>query len=157
MEALSISAIVLAYNEEIHIRRCIESAFRVAKDVFVIDCFSTDRTVEIAREMGAIVLQNKWPGFANQINWALENAPIKTKWVLRLDADEYLEEELVEEIKTRLPNEPEEVTGIELRLKVMFLNKWMKHASPSVIILRIFRYGIGRYTCLSIYSRFRPR
>ena len=107
---MDVTAIILTYNEEQHIQRCIESAFRVAKDVFVIDCFSTDKTVMIAQKMGAIVLQNKWPGFAKQINWALDNAPIKTKWVLRLDADEYLEDDLVEEIKAKLPNEPEEVT-----------------------------------------------
>lgn len=144
MNQLSISAIVLAYNEEKHIRRCLENAFRVAKDVFVIDCFSTDRTVEIAKEMGAVVLQNKWTNYATQFNWGLDNAPIKTKWVLRLDADEYLEEDLIEEIRTKLPNEAEEVTGIEFHLKVKFLDKWMKHASPSVILLRLFRYGIGR-------------
>lgn len=139
-----VSAIVLTFNEEIHIRRCLENAFRVAKDVFVIDSYSTDRTVEIAQEMGAVVLQNKWVNYATQFNWGLDNAPIKTKWVLRFDADEYLEDGLIEEIKTKLPNEPEEVTGIEFHLKVKFLNKWMKHASPSVILMRLFRYGIGR-------------
>lgn len=144
MSNSDISAIVLTYNEEIHIRRCLENAFRVAKEVFVIDSFSTDRTVEIAKEMGAVVLQNKWTNYATQFNWGLDNAPIKTKWVLRFDADEYLEEDLIEEIKTKLPNEPEEVTGIEFHLKVKFLNKWMKHASPSVILMRLFRYGIGR-------------
>ena len=144
MSNLDISAIVMTYNEEIHIRRCLENAFLVARDVFVIDCFSTDRTVEIAQEMGATVLQNKWVNYATQFNWALDNAPIKTSWVLRFDADEYLEEDLIKEIQTKLPSEPEDVTGIEFHLKVKFLNKWMKHASPSVVLLRLFRYGIGR-------------
>ena len=143
-EQLDISAIVLTFNEELHIRRCLENAFRVCREVFVIDGFSTDRTVEIAKEMGATVLQNKWTNYATQFNWGLDNAPIKTKWVLRFDADEYLEDELIEEIQEKLPNEPDEVTGIEFHLKVKFLNKWMKHASPSVILMRLFRYGIGR-------------
>ena len=141
---LDLSALVLTFNEEIHSRRCLENAFTVAKDVFVIDSFSTDRTCEIAREMGAVVLQNKWVNYATQFNWGLDNAPIKTKWVLRFDADEYLEENLIEEIRTKLPDEPEEVTGIEFHLKVKFLDKWMKHASPSVVLMRLFRYGIGR-------------
>ena len=94
-----ISAIVLTYNEEIHIRRCLENAFRIAEEVFVIDSFSTDRTVEIAKEMGAVVLQNKWVNYAVQFNWALDNAPIKTEWVIRFDADEYLEDELIREIE----------------------------------------------------------
>ena len=73
-EQLDISAIVLTFNEELHIRRCLENAFRVAKDVFVIDCFSTDKTVEIAKEMGASVFQNKWTNYATQFNWGLDNA-----------------------------------------------------------------------------------
>ena len=144
MNDLSITAIVLTYNEELHIHRCLESAFRFVSEVFVIDSFSTDRTVEIAKEMRATVLQNEWKNYATQFNWALDNAPIKTKWVLRLDADEYLEDDLINEIETKLPSEPEEVAGIEFHLKVKFLNKWMKYASPSVILLRLFRYGIGR-------------
>ena len=143
-QQLDISAIVLTFNEELHIRRCLENAFRVCKEVFVIDCYSTDRTVEIAKEMGATVLQNKWTNYATQFNWGLDNAPIKTKWVLRFDADEYLEDELIEEIQEKLPYEPDKVTGIEFHLKVKFLNKWMKHASPSVILMRLFRFGVGR-------------
>ena len=141
---LDISAIVLTFNEEIHIRRCLENAFMVAKEVFVIDSYSTDRTVEIAQEMGAVVLQNKWVNYATQFNWGLDNAPIKTKWVLRLDADEYLEEDLIDELRSKLSLEDDSVTGIEFPRKVKFLDKWMKHASPSVILLRLFRYGIGR-------------
>ena len=59
MGNLDISAIVLTYNEELHIRRCVENAFQVAKEVYVIDCFSTDKTAEIAHEIGATVLQHE--------------------------------------------------------------------------------------------------
>lgn len=139
-----ISAIILTFNEEIHISRCLENAFRIADEVFVIDSYSTDRTVEIAREMGAVVLQNKWVNHAIQFNWALDNAPIKTDWIIRLDADEYLDDDLIEEISARLPQEPCDVTGIQYHLKVKFLDKWMRHASPRVVLLRLFRYGAGR-------------
>ena len=141
-----LSAIVLTFNEEIHIRRCLENAFRVADEVFVIDSFSTDRTVEIAKEMGAVVLQNKWVNYAVQFNWALDNAPVKTDWVIRFDADEYLEDDLIREIEEKLPQEPEDVTGIQYHLKVKFLDKWMRHASPRVIlILREALTGRCRY------------
>lgn len=139
-----LSAIVLTFNEEIHIRRCLENAFRVADEVFVIDSFSTDRTVEIAKEMGAVVLQNKWVNYAVQFNWALDHAPVKTDWVIRFDADEYLEDDLIREIEEKLPQEPDDVTGIQYHLKVKFLDKWMRHASPRVILMRIFRRGVGR-------------
>lgn len=141
---LDITTVVLTYNEEIHIRRCLESAFRVSKEVFVIDSFSTDRTCKIACEMGATVLQNKFVNQAVQFNWGLDQISFKTQWILKLDADEYLEDELIEELEQNLENEPENVTGIEFRLRVIFLDKWMKHASPKVDLLRLFRTGKGR-------------
>ena len=100
---LDISVIILTYNEGIHIRRCLKNVNSFAKEVFLVDCFSTDSTIEIAENLGAKVYQNKWENnHAKQFNWALKNLPIKTKWVLRLDADEYLLPELLKEINEKL-------------------------------------------------------
>lgn len=73
---LDLSVIILTYNEEIHIRRCLENVCPVAKDVFVIDSCSTDRTVEIASEFdNVIVLSHPWPNnHGVQFNWGLDNA-----------------------------------------------------------------------------------
>ena len=96
---LDISVIILTFNEEIHIKRCLDRISSDVKEVFIIDSYSTDRTLEIAKRYANVnILQNKWVNHAVQFNWALENAPISTKWVLRLDADEYLTEELKTEI-----------------------------------------------------------
>ena len=96
---LDISVIILTFNEEIHIKRCLDRVSPFVKIVFIIDSFSTDRTLEIAKEYKNVtVLQNKWTNYATQFNWGLENANIETEWVLRLDADEYLTQELVEEL-----------------------------------------------------------
>lgn len=59
---LDISVIILTLNEELHIRRCIENVRSIAKQIFVVDCFSTDRTADIAKELGAEVHQHEWPG-----------------------------------------------------------------------------------------------
>ncbi|MEG1998708.1 MAG: glycosyltransferase family 2 protein [Bacteroidales bacterium] len=132
---LDISVIILTFNEEIHIKRCIER-------IFVIDCFSTDNTAEIANKLGAVVVTHAWPGnHAAQINWALDNLPIDTQWVLRLDADEYLLPELIEELQSDIPKLPAEVTGINLKRRHVFLGKWIKHGTYPIIILRIFRTG----------------
>lgn len=110
---LDITVIILTYNEEIHIRRCLENISSFAKKIFVIDSFSIDRTVEIAREYGNVtVLQNNWVNYATQFNWALQQANIQTKWVLRLDADEYLTEELKRELTKHLPNLNAQYTGV---------------------------------------------
>ena len=140
---LDLSAIILVYNEELHIRRCLENLSTIAKYVFIIDCYSQDRTVEIASEYPNVtILQNKWVNYATQFNWALENAPIKTKWVLRLDADEYLTDELKEELETKLPSLSDEYTGIVVPLRRVFLGRTIRRGGTGHIkMLRIFQYG----------------
>lgn len=139
---LDLSVIILTYNEELHIRRCLENVVPIAKKVFIIDCYSTDRTVEIAKTYPNVeVLQNKWVNYATQFNWALNNAPISTKWVLRLDADEYLTDELKTELQTRLSSLDEKYTGIVLPLRRVFLGRTIRRGMPQVKLLRIFQYG----------------
>lgn len=142
---LDISAIILTGNEELHIRRCLDRISPIVKEVFVVDCFSADKTVEIAKSYSNVtVLQNKWVNYATQFNWALDNAPIRTEWVLRLDADEYLTEELVEELNSKLPNVTDDVNGVIFPLRRVFLGRVMKHGLPKIKLLRLFRYGKGR-------------
>lgn len=142
MNKLDLSVIVLAGNEEIHMKRCLDRITPYAKEVFVIDCFSTDKTVDIARQYENVtVLQNKWVNYATQFNWALEHAPIKTEWVLKLDADEYLEDALIERMQRELPNLPEDVTAIDIRLKHVFLGKFIKGGSGKKYMSRFFKYG----------------
>lgn len=143
---LDLSVIVLTYNEELHIRRCLENVAPIAKTIYVIDCFSTDRTKVIATELGATVVERQWPGNqAEQFNWALDNLRITTKWVLRLDADEYLLPELVQELQEKLPTLPDDVTGVIFNRRHIFMGKWMKRGIYPVKLLRTFRYGKG--TC----------
>ena len=140
---LDLTTIILTYNEELHIRRCLENVFRVAKEVFVIDSFSTDRTCEIAKECGAMVLQHKYVNQAQQFQWALDNCPISTEWTLRMDADEYLTDELIDELSSKLPSLPNEVTGCVLPLRVVFMGKMLKHGlHHQVQILRLWRTGV---------------
>ena len=141
---LDLSVIILTGNEELHIRRCLENVCDIAKDVFVVDCFSKDKTVAIAKQFPNVtVLEHAWPPtkYAGQFNWALENAEINTKWILRLDADEYLLPELKDELKNKLPIIPEDVTGLVIKRRHIFMGKWMKRGTYPVKLLRIFRAG----------------
>lgn len=145
---LDLSVIILTYNEEIHIRRCLENVTPLAKEVFVVDCFSTDKTVEIAREYGQVkVIQHQWPGNqAEQFNWALDNLPIQTEWILRLDADEYLLPALVEELQEKLPCMADSVSALSLSRARAFCGKVLHHGIVNnVKIIRIFRKGKARY------------
>ena len=140
---LDLSVVILTGNEELHIKRCLDIISPVAKNIFVIDCFSKDRTVEIAQSYANVhVLQHEWPAskYAGQFNWALENAPITTKWVMRLDADEYPMPDLVEEMQQKIPLLGDDITGIVLKRRHIFMGKWMKGGIYPVKLLRIFRY-----------------
>ena len=142
-----VSVIVLTFNEEKQLSRCIKSAKDLTDEVIIIDSFSSDNTVSIAVELGVKVLQHKWENnHAKQFNWGLENLPVKTEWVLRLDADEYFLPELVNEIKEKLPKLEKEVTGIILKRRVYFMNRWIKHGGYyPTYLLRLWRYGSGKY------------
>jgi len=144
---LDLSVIILTYNEEIHIRRCLENVKQFASKVYVVDCFSIDRTAQIAKELGAEVIEHEWSGNqAEQFNWALDNLPITTEWILRLDADEYLLPGLIEELLEKLPVIPESVSALSLSRARAFCGKILHHGIVNNIrIIRIFRKGKARY------------
>lgn len=142
MQMLDLSVIILTKDEELHITRCLEKIDPVAKNIFIIDSFSTDKTLEIAKQNPKVqILQNKWVNYATQFNWALNNAPIDTKWVLRLDADEYLTDELIDELNSKLPTLDEDVTGIIFPLRRVFLGRTIRKGMNQVKLLRMFQYG----------------
>lgn len=139
---LDISAIILTFNEEMHIKRCLDNISTIVKEVFIVDSYSTDKTLEIAKEYKNVtILQNKWVNYATQFNWGLKNAPIKTEWIIRLDADELLLPELIEELQQKMPTLDECVTGITLKRRHIFLGEWMKRGTYPIKLLRIFKNG----------------
>ena len=137
---LDISVIILTYNEEIHIERCLRNAQKFAKNIFVVDSFSTDRTVEIARDMGAYVYQHTWENYARQFNWALQHLPVVTEWVWRMDADEYLSDELIAELHRVLPKLPAGVNGLTAPCLRIFMGRYIKHGIIPLILLRLFKF-----------------
>lgn len=156
LNKLDLTTIILTYNEEMHIRRCLENVCPISKRVIVVDSPSTDKTQEIVSEVSEFqkvsggadveVIVHKYPGNqAAQFNWAIDNISIDTAWILRIDADEYLLPELVEELQQKLPTIPKDVTGIELKRRHIFMGKWVKHGIYPVKLLRMFRTGCGRY------------
>jgi glycosyltransferase involved in cell wall biosynthesis len=140
----NISVIILTFNEEKHIDRCISSIIDIAADIFIVDCFSTDRTCEIAKSLGAKVYQHKWINHSTQFNWALKNLPITSDWVFRLDADEIVTDALSKQIVSITRNSPETITGIYIGRRVYFMNRWMQHGGTyPMYVMRLFRFGKG--------------
>ncbi len=145
MDKASVTLIVLTYNEEIHLARCLESATQLVDKIVVVDSGSTDNTKAIAERCKADFYVNPWPGNqAAQLNWALENLEIRSDWILRLDADEFLNTELVAEIQQKLAETSEGITGYYLKRRVYFMNKWIRFGGYYPIkILRLWRKGFA--------------
>jgi glycosyltransferase involved in cell wall biosynthesis len=140
-----LAVVLLTFNEALHLPRALASVSGFAREIFVIDSYSTDNTVEIALAAGAQVLQHPFQNQARQFQWALDNAPMTSAWVMRLDADEIIEADLAEEIITRLPQLPTEVTGINLNRKTIYQGKHIRYGGRyPMILLRIWRRGMAR-------------
>lgn len=141
-----LTVIILTYNETLHIERCISNIKRLTNKIIIVDSESTDNTLNIASDLGVKYFVNKWPGNqARQFNWALNNISIDTEWVLRLDADEYLTNELCQEIKTRLPNIDNEYSGVVIKRRHVFLDKWVKRGVYPVKLVRLFKHHYAKY------------
>lgn len=134
-----VSVIMLTFNEERHIRRALENSFRFAKEVFVLDSYSTDHTCEIAENMGAKVFQHKWENYSRQFAWGLKNLPIQTEWVWRQDADEYLTNELIVEMEDAIKKNDGRVNGYTAPCLRKFMSRHIKHGIVPLILLRLFR------------------
>ena len=146
---MNLTAIILTLNEEIHLERCLENVLKLTSQIVVVDCFSTDKTLEIANNYGVTVLHRTWDGsHSTQVNWALNQLaalPIKTDWVIRIDADEVLTPELVSQIKNTLIETPNEVNGISCIRKIKFQGKLIRFGGVgSNRVMRLFRYGFGQ-------------
>lgn len=141
---VDLTIVILTKNEEKNLKKCIKSFNNVAKRVVIIDSFSTDKTVEIAKELGAEIFEHPFENHAAQFNWALDNIGLDTEWVMKVDADEEFTEELSAEIESKLDYLDSTVTGVILRRRVYFMGKWLKHGGMyPQLLLRIFRVGHG--------------
>jgi len=140
MPRSTLSVAIITLNEEANIARTLASV-SFADEIVIVDSGSTDRTVEIATSFGAKVFTEAWKGFALQKNSAIDKC-VGT-WILSLDADEELTNELQVEIRSMLDADAQitpQVDGYRLRLQHVFLGRWMRYGGyyPD-LKLRLFR------------------
>ena len=142
---MNLTVVILTYNEERHLARCIRSLCGLESKVVVVDCYSSDATLEVARCHAARVIEHDWVNQAVQFNWALTQLDVDTDWVLRLDADELLSPALVAEIKALLPGVGPEIEGLYCGRRMTFQGRLIRHGGVfPVRVLRLFRYGRGQ-------------
>lgn len=139
-----LTAIILTKNEEANLRKCIDSIRSVTTRIVVIDSYSTDGTVDLAKSLGAEVVQHPFENHAAQFNWAIANIGLSTTWVMKIDADEEFTPELASEVEEKLDKLPASVNGVILRRRVYFMGRWLRHGGKyPELLLRIFRVGHG--------------
>ena len=149
---MTLSVIVIAKDEEASIARTLESV-AFADEVVVVDSGSTDRTVAIARELGAkVTMTADWPGFGPQKNRALDLA--HGDWVLSLDADEWLTAESAEEIRRVVSANDAEVVAYRMPRRSSFCGRFLRHSGwwPDYV-LRLFRRGRARFSDDMVHER----
>lgn len=134
-----ISVLVLTLNEEANLQRCLDS-LKWSDDIVVLDSFSTDRTVEIAKAAGARVVQRVFDNWSTHQNWALQNITFKHPWVYYSDSDEVVTPELQEEMLSLVSASPSNIVAYRLRYKNYFMGRWIRHCGIyPTWILRLFR------------------
>ena len=143
----SLAVIILTKNEEIHLARALDCLMKtgLANEIYVVDSYSTDGTRQIAEDRGAIFIQHEYSNQAQQLQWALDSIPVESDWIMRLDADEILSEDLCRAIGEYLINAPDDVCGINLQRRHIFMGRWIKHGGRYPLnLLRVWRKGKGK-------------
>lgn len=140
---VDVAVLILTFNEEANLPFALASVQGWAREICVLDSFSTDRTVEIAEASGCQVARHRFEDFAKQRNYALDHLSIQSEWVLFLDADEWLSEELKSEIASVIRRRPEE-NGFYLRRRFVWMGTWIRRGYYPTWILRLFRQTAGR-------------
>lgn len=140
-----ITVIILTKNEEMNIARAIRSVGPVADRICVVDSGSTDKTVEIARTLGAEVVEHPFVTHGQQFNWAMNSLNITTKWIFRLDADEEVTPELAQEIVEKCAlHKDDDVSAFVGNFRIYFLGRFLKHGGMYPFYrTTIFKNGKG--------------
>jgi len=144
-----LAVIILSYNEELNLDQALHSVCGWAREVFVLDSFSKDSTQRIAEAHACQFVQHAFRDYASQRNWALENLPVTSEWIMFLDADEWPSAELKRSIEKTFSSESE-FDGYEINRRLLWMGRWIKHGYYPVWILRICRRGRGRYDAREI-------
>ena len=143
MTTPDLSVIIITKNEAPRIQRCLESV-RWADEIIVLDSGSTDNTVAICQEFTDKVYATDWPGFGPQKNRALEKA--QGRWVFSIDADEWADEALRQEIMTTIAQDAA-VDAFAIPRRTKYLGHWVYHGDVGRDkVVRLFRRGQARFS-----------
>jgi len=141
----SLDIIILTFNEEKNIGDCLQSAAALKANVYIVDSGSTDTTLAICQRYTQNVFSHPFENYAAQRNWALDNLPLTSTWVLNLDADHRVTPELAAQLNNIFNNPVDSVTnGFLISRRTLFMGKWIKHGGHyPTYHANLFRRGFG--------------
>lgn len=136
-----ITVLILTYNEEKNIRYALNNVKNWAEEIVILDSYSTDKTIDIAKEYGANVYVRKFDNFSAQRKYALNELEINGDWVFVLDADEYLTEELKLEISSLLESQKNKNDAYFIKRRFYWQGQWLKKCFYPTTLLRFGKKG----------------
>jgi len=137
-----LSVVILTYNEEKNLPYALENVKDWADEVVILDSYSTDKTIEIAESYRAKVHYRKFDNFSAQRKYALNELPIKNDWIFVLDADEYLTDELKDEISKLMKNEKDMKDAYFIKRRFYWQGQWLKRCFYPTTLLRFGKKGL---------------
>lgn len=147
-----ISAVIITYNAEKHLAKVLERLKDIASEIIIVDSGSTDQTMIIAKKFKSRIFKQKWLGYARQKNFGLDRA--KNDWILSLDADEVVDDELAESIKKA---DPKHFNGYYIAFKNYFDVEWVRYGGwyPDWH-LRLFNKNMMRFQIKEVHEQIKP-
>lgn len=146
MSKLPITAIVLTFNEQKNIFDCLLSLQNLTDDIVIVDSGSSDKTLEIAKDFDVKIYIHPFENYSKQRNWALNNVQLNNEWIINVDADHRIMDEMVRELQEHFNKGiPNDINGFLASRRTMFLNKWIKYGGHFPVYHgMIFRRGFGQ-------------
>ncbi|MDA8155234.1 MAG: glycosyltransferase family 2 protein [Actinomycetota bacterium] len=139
---LPLTAVIMTFNEKRNLRGCLESVRAWVDEIVIVDSFSTDETIAIAKEYAAKIYQHEFINHAKQFAWAMRHTDIRNEWVLRIDADERWTPDAFWKAADIIAND--RADGINVKMKIYFMGRWIRHGGfyPNYF-LRVFKKSKG--------------
>ncbi len=140
-----VAVVMISLNEAHNLNAVLENLEGFAREVFLVDSYSADRTVDIALERGVHVVQRRFRGFGDQWNFALERLPITAPWTMKLDPDERLTDELKAAIRAAISKDG--CVGVSMRRRLWFMGRPLPVRQR---LVRVWRTGSCRFSDVAV-------
>ena len=140
-----IAVVMISLNEAHNLEAVLQNLAGWAQEVFLVDSYSADDTIDIALKHGVQVVQRRFRGFGDQWNFALQELPITAPWTMKLDPDERLTDELKASIESMVKRGEQD--GIVIKRRLWFMGAVLPVEQP---ILRVWRTGACRFTDVAV-------